>query len=273
MKPVVGVSKMHCTVMFLDVVDFTRTMEQYGAQTVIEILSTMFESFSTIISKNNGTIDKYIGDAIMALWGCPVVDDNSEIKACQSAAEILADMERLNLIFRAKGFPTMNIRIGLHSGEVSAGNVGSSQRLNFTVLGNTVNLAARLEPVNKELHTSVLVSDSIRDVFSDPSVTNPFSWRAVGHIQVRGFKVPVLVHEFLGFTARLSEEKKRILAHYAIIDQMLYHNKLAVKLSTPQDISQALDDYIAENPDDLTAVQSRKMIVATFGTTTKHHHP
>ncbi|KAH3763822.1 adenylate cyclase [Pelomyxa schiedti] len=260
MKPVVGVNKMHCTVMFLDVVDFTRTMEQYGVQTVIEILSTMFESFSTIICKNSGCIDKYIGDAIMALWGCPSPDNNSEIKACQSAAEILADMERLNAIFKAKGFPTMSIRLGLHSGEVSAGNVGSSQRLNFTVLGNTVNLASRLEPLNKELHTSVLVSDSIRDVFSDTknSGNNMFSWRALGHIQVRGFRDPVLVHEFLGFTSRLNVEKKRLLNSYSIIDQRLYN-----KISTPHDISQSLDNHIAQYPDDITAAQARKMLATS----------
>ncbi|KAH3763761.1 adenylate cyclase [Pelomyxa schiedti] len=257
MKPIVGVTKMHCTVMFLDIVDFTHTMEQYGAQTVLDILSTMFESFSTIISKNDGCIDKYIGDAIMALWGCPVVDPNSELKACHAIAEILADLDRINVIFKTKSYPTMRIRIGLHSGEVNAGNVGSSQRLNFTVLGSTVNLASRLEPLNKELHTSVLVTDSIRDAVWAATNSEIFTWRAIGHIQVRGIKVPVLVHEFLGFTANLSEQTARMVKNYSGIDRMLYHGK---KGAAPADITTAIDEYLEDNPDDFAATQARKML-------------
>ncbi|KAH3761231.1 adenylate cyclase [Pelomyxa schiedti] len=243
---------MHCTVMFLDIVDFTRNMEQYGAQCVIDILSTMFESFSTIISKNDGCIDKYIGDAIMALWGCPVVDPNSEMKACRAAAEILADMDRLNSIFQVKSYPSMRIRIGLHSGEVNAGNVGSSQRLNFTVLGNTVNLASRLESLNKDLHTSALVSDSIRD-FCSRNNNDTFAWRAISHVKVRGFKMPILVHEFLGFTAKLAADKVRMIQNYSAIDHMLYHNR---KLSSQEEITAAIEEYLINNPNDLTAAHT-----------------
>ncbi|KAH3742801.1 adenylate cyclase [Pelomyxa schiedti] len=259
MKPVVGVTSMHCTVMFLDVVDFTRNMEQYGAQTVIEILSTMFESFSTIITKNNGCIDKYIGDAIMALWGCPMIDHNSEMNACQAVSEILADLARLNFVFASKSYPQMHIRIGLHAGEVKAGNVGSSQRLNFTVLGNTVNLAARLEPLNKELLTSVLVTNAIRDPVSLHNSTK-FSWRSLGHIRVRGIKEPVLVHEFLGFSNKLAPETRTTLEKYADIDHLLY-KKLSSKLSTPADVTDAMEYYLDQNPEDFTIAQAFKLLV------------
>ncbi|KAH3759176.1 adenylate cyclase [Pelomyxa schiedti] len=311
MKPVVGVTSMHCTVMFLDVVDFTRNMEQFGAQSIIEVLGTMFESFSTIITKNNGCIDKYIGDAIMALWGCPVVDNNSEINACKAAAEILSDLSRLNLIFRAKTLPTMRIRIGLHSGEVRAGNVGSSQRLNYTVLGNTVNLASRLEPLSKELGTSVLVSDSIRHAASKGS--SMFSWRALGHIQVRGFKEPVLVHEFLGFTKDLLPETKKMLLDYSTIDSMLFrhsslssssqsqsqsqfqtsqlhpqsaitptlahdtsqlHPQSAITPTLAHDVAAAMDEYLDSNPDDFTIPRAKDVFVTLHinANTNNHSH-
>ncbi|KAH3759866.1 guanylate cyclase [Pelomyxa schiedti] len=267
LKPVVGVSTMHCTVMFLDVVDFTRNMEKYGAQSIIEVLSAMFESFSTIITKNSGCIDKYIGDAIMALWGCPVIDHNSEMHACKAVAEILTELSRLNLIFQAKMLPPMRIRVGLHSGEVRAGNVGSSQRLNYTVLGNTVNLASRLEPLNKELATAVLVSDSIRGAARD----NTFSWRALGHIYVRGFQKPVLVHEFLGFTAELEPETRQMIQDYAPIDRMLYNNHNGYNNNnnnnqyngmepfTAQQVTEAMESYLDRNPYDHAVSQSKQL--------------
>ncbi|KAH3760722.1 adenylate cyclase [Pelomyxa schiedti] len=255
MKPVVGVTQMHCTVMFLDVVDFTQKMEQYGAQVIIQVLSTMFESFSSIVTKNRGCIDKYIGDAIMALWGCPMVDPTSELNACRAVAEIMADVDRLNCVFKSKSLPEMHIRIGLHSGEVNAGNVGSSQRLNFTVLGNTVNLASRLEPLNKELATSVLVSDTIRNTCSVDGNTM-FSYRALGHIQVRGFKEPILVHEFLGFTSKLPPATQQMLHSFSIVDKIL-----CKKVTEATPATDALETYLEENPDDFTAIQARKFIV------------
>ncbi|KAH3744549.1 adenylate/guanilate cyclase [Pelomyxa schiedti] len=293
MKPIIGVSTMRCTVMFLDVVDFTQNMEKHGAQSIIEILSAMFESFSTIITRHNGCIDKYIGDAIMALWGCPVIDHNSEFHACKAVADILDSLSKLNMIFTAKSLPTMRVRIGLHSGEVKAGNVGSSHRLNYTVLGNTVNLASRLEPLNKELGTSVLVSDSIRDA---AKTHNVFSWRALGHIKVRGFKHPVLVHEFLGLTSALTQEKRKLIAAYQPLDTLLYSKVNDIDQSQSQSqpqpqvqvqpqtesqpqplnqdtqtedrsttpsveladqIAQAMTQYLDENPSDYTVAQAR----------------
>ncbi|KAH3744541.1 adenylate cyclase [Pelomyxa schiedti] len=274
LKAVVGVSKMHCTVMFLDVAEFTRHMEQQGAQIMIEMLSTMFESFSTIITENNGCIDKYIGGTIMALWGCPVIDHNSEVHACQAVSGILASLSKLNMIFRAKSYPTMRIRIGVNSGEVQAGNVGSTHRLNYTVLGNTVNLASRLEHLNKELGTSVLVTNSVRDAAKG---SNTFSWRALGHIQVRGVNEPVLVHEFFGLSALMTQGTRNLLSAYQPIDTLLYtgditnngnsNNKTGNNSTTEQAkmdkdgrrmrmISEAISHYLDNNPDDHVIAQA-----------------
>ncbi|KAH3744542.1 adenylate cyclase [Pelomyxa schiedti] len=260
LKAVVGVSKMHCTVMFLDIAEFTRHMEQQGAQIIIEMLSTMFETFSTIITENNGCIDKYIGGTIMALWGSPVIDHNSEVHACRAVADILNSLSKLNMIFKAKSYPIMRIRIGLHSGEVQAGNVGSTHRLNYTVLGNTVNLASRLEHLNKELGTYVLVTNSVRDATKG---SNTFSWRALGHIKVRGVNEPVLVHEFLGLSALMTQGTRKLISAYEPIDTLLYtgnNNNSAPNENMDKEgrskISEAIAHYLDINPDDHVIAQA-----------------
>eukprot|EP00727_Mastigamoeba_balamuthi_P013323 m51a1_g8613 putative adenylate cyclase (582) ;mRNA; r:14019-16198 len=163
LRPAVGVALMHATIMFLDVANFTASMDKHGATVLIDILERMFDSFSYILESNGAIIDKYIGDAIMAVWGCPEKCENSEILACKATIELLASLKKMNeeIFVKKYGMP-MAIRVGLNSGEVYAGNVGSSSRLNYTVLGNAVNLAARLEPLNKEFNTTVCVTDSIR---------------------------------------------------------------------------------------------------------------
>eukprot|EP00727_Mastigamoeba_balamuthi_P013322 m51a1_g8612 putative adenylate guanylate cyclase (674) ;mRNA; r:9532-13247 len=163
LRPAVGVAPMHATIMFLDVANFTASMDKHGATVLIDILECIFDSFSYILESNGAIIDKYIGDAIMAVWGCPEKCDNSEILACKATIELMASLKKMNeeIFVKKYGMP-MAIRVGLNSGEVYAGNVGSSSRLNYTVLGNAVNLAARLEPLNKEFNTTVCVTDSIR---------------------------------------------------------------------------------------------------------------
>lgn len=180
------------------------------------------------------------------------------MNACKAVAEIQAELARLNAIFILKSKPSMRIRIGLHAGEVRAGNVGSSQRLNYTVLGNTVNLASRLEPLNKELLTSVLVSDSIRDACKDSS----FAWRALGHIKVRGFKEPVRVHEFFGYSEQLKPEVKKRMEDYTHIDKLLQQtNKKGSKAATPGDVADAMDEYLNQNPDDFTIARAREVLL------------
>ncbi|KAH3767455.1 adenylate cyclase [Pelomyxa schiedti] len=249
LRPVVGFRSMKCVVMFLDIVDFTKSMDAYGAQTIIEVLSVMFEAFSTIITRNSGTIDKYIGDAIMALWGCPEALNDPELRACVAVDEILAELATLNEIFLQKFRFTMHIRIGLHYGEVRAGNVGSSQRLNYTVLGSTVNLAARLEPLNKELGTAVLVTDSIRK-----PCCKSFSFRALGKIFVRGFQDPILVHEFLGSTRKLDNKAQLMLQHYAAVDEALCNHDDEVPLQA------LLDAFIAKFPLDKPAAHASQLL-------------
>eukprot|EP00727_Mastigamoeba_balamuthi_P006850 m51a1_g2786 putative adenylate cyclase (746) ;mRNA; f:21869-24319 len=242
LRPAVGVGPAHATIMFLDVANFTASMDKYGAAVLIDILERMFDSFSYIIEANGAIIDKYIGDAIMALWGCPETIQSSENLACKATIELLASLKKMNeeVFVKKYGMP-MAIRVGLNSGEVYAGNVGSSSRLNYTVLGNAVNLAARLEPLNKEFNTTVCVTDAIRTACEDQ-----YAFRCLGRAVVKGFAEPVTVHELMGAISDLSPAETQMYENFKSIDQKLYHGD--------RPLTATFDDYIIRNPEDETAV-------------------
>eukprot|EP00727_Mastigamoeba_balamuthi_P006852 m51a1_g2788 hypothetical protein (2596) ;mRNA; r:28135-39069 len=249
LRPAVGVAPMHATIMFLDVANFTASMDKHGATVLIDILERMFDSFSYIIESNGAIIDKYIGDAIMAVWGCPEKIDNSELLACKATTELLESLRKMNEeIFGMKYGMPMDLRIGLHSGEVYAGNVGSSSRLNYTVLGNAVNLAARLEPLNKEFNTTVCVSDAIRC-----SCEDRYAFRCLGTTVVKGFAEPVVVHELLGTLGELTAEETEVYEHFRAIDRTLCQGGIPP--------SMMFEDYIEGNPDDKTAVAIKQVLM------------
>eukprot|EP00727_Mastigamoeba_balamuthi_P008036 m51a1_g3853 hypothetical protein (713) ;mRNA; f:389032-391638 len=209
---------------FLDVVNFTETMDKYGADAIIGVMEQMFDF-----------IDKYIGDSIMALWGCPDPVHNAEEKSCCAVAEIHQSMIALNSRFMQKYGFELGIRVGWHSGCVYAGNVGCSTRLNYTVLGNSVNLASRLESLNKEFGTSYCVSDSVRE---------KFAFRCLGSVFIRGFSSAVTVHEFLGGRSDLSSQAQSILNNYSEIDEKLCRGECCVD---------ELRSYVMEHPEDTAA--------------------
>eukprot|EP00727_Mastigamoeba_balamuthi_P006849 m51a1_g2785 putative adenylate guanylate cyclase (718) ;mRNA; f:18209-20726 len=242
LRPAVGVGPAHATILFLDVANFTASMDKYGAAVLIDILERMFDSFSYILESNGAIIDKYIGDAIMALWGCPETIQSSENLACKATIELLASLKKMNeeVFVKKYGMP-MAIRVGLNSGEVYAGNVGSSSRLNYTVLGNAVNLAARLEPLNKEFNTTVCVTDAIRTACEDQ-----YAFRCLGRVMVKGFALPITVHELMGAVGDLSPAEMQMYENFKSIDQKLYHGD-----RPPTAVFQ---DYIIANPDDETAI-------------------
>eukprot|EP00727_Mastigamoeba_balamuthi_P005475 m51a1_g1547 hypothetical protein (775) ;mRNA; f:565274-568028 len=235
-KPDLMMKQKMCTVMFLDVCAFTSTMEEHSVSVVFGILQTMFETFSSILIQNHGTIDKYIGDAIMAIWNVPDRVKEHQVLACKSAVEILEALDQMNVQFEKLIGKRMAIRIGINSGPVFCGNVGSTSRMNYTVIGDTVNMAARLEAVNKELGSTVCVTDAVRE-----SCKGTAAMRCLGSIPLKGFKTLTRVHEVLGFNDRLSVAGAQVLAGYRAVDRALMEGS-----ADPDE----LDAYIAENPSD-----------------------
>jgi adenylate cyclase len=139
-----GVEQRAMTVLFTDLQDFSSLAEQMEPNDLLSQLSVYFEAVSQAIAEEHGTVDKFIGDGIMAFWGAPVHRADHALRGCRGALRAARRMQRLNDEWSAEGRPRLNLRIGLHCAEVLVGNVGSSERLSYTVMGDGVNVAARL---------------------------------------------------------------------------------------------------------------------------------
>lgn len=175
----VGGKTKKLTIFFSDIESFTSISENFPSERLVQHLSEYFEEMSMIVNQENGTIDKYIGDAIMAFWGAPQNDKDHSLHACKTALlcqKRLADLNR-KWVFEKK--PALNTRIGIHCGDVIVGNIGSSERLNYTIIGDSVNLAARLEGTNKMYHTYITISEDVLHNIVDYAVVRPLDIVAV----------------------------------------------------------------------------------------------
>jgi adenylate cyclase len=181
------------TVLFADLAGFTALSEHMAPQDLIRLLNEYFSPLTQIIQAHQGTLDKYIGDAIMAFWGAPLPLPDHAVQACRAVLAMRAAMLSLQEDWKARGLPRLHARIGLHSGPIVVGNVGSRDRFNYTILGDTVNLASRLEAVNKIYGTGTLLSEACFHLAADH-----FLMREIDLVQVYGRQQPVAIYELLG---------------------------------------------------------------------------
>jgi len=188
-----GVEKRNLTILFSDLENFSTHAEQSTPDALLEQMSVYFEQISRAISDEKGTVDKFIGDGIMAFWGAPVALPDHVLRACAGALRAARRMERVNAAWHAEGKPTLRIRIGLNAANVLLGNVGSTQRFSYTAIGDGVNVAARLEELNKTFGTTICISDSVFDAVATEVVARPLR-----RVQVKGRKQEFMVYELLG---------------------------------------------------------------------------
>ena len=177
------------TVMFSDIRGFTHYSENRQPEDVVALLNEYFTAMSAIILEHGGMIDKYVGDAIMAVFGAPVAKTDDASRALHAALQMLAALERLNARWEAEGREPLRIGIALHTGEALAGNVGSSERMDYTVIGDTVNLAARVEELNKKYGTMLLATESTIE-----AAGNRFVPSLVGETAIRGRDQPIRIY-------------------------------------------------------------------------------
>ncbi|MRR34287.1 adenylate/guanylate cyclase domain-containing protein [bacterium] len=203
-----GGRRKRVTVFFLDIAGFTPIAEHLPAEDTAEILHTLLNAFTEVVIRNHGVIDKYIGDCIMAFWGAPLETEQDETDACRAALGCLEALEEINRGFRDRGLTTIAIRIGIHSGDAVVGNLGSDRLFDYTVVGDTVNLAARLESANKQFGTRVLVSADTWERTGDSFVA-----RELGLVEVKGKSRPVRIHEIMA----VSEAAERCMLEKAEI--------------------------------------------------------
>lgn len=184
-----GGQRMTATVLFADIRNFTQLSTVMQPEQVVELLNRYFSTMVDIVFKNGGTLDKFLGDGLMALFGVPYAIEKPEERAVRTALEMLEALQTMNRELEAKGVLRLDIGVGINAGPVVAGNIGSSQRHEYTVIGDTVNLAARLEALNKETRTQILVSASVYEAIRDT-----FRTRQLGPLRIRGKPEPLEVY-------------------------------------------------------------------------------
>lgn len=178
------------TVMFTDIKDFTTISERNEPEVVVSMLSDYFELLNTGVEEHGGTIVQFLGDSIYAMWNAPVAAPDHAADACRCALWLNEALARFNAGQRAAGKPELITRIGVHTGPAVVGNVGAEDRLQYTAMGDTVNVASRLEGLNKELGTSILVSRQTRDLCGGKIEFTPR-----GEVRVKGRSEPIEVFE------------------------------------------------------------------------------
>ena len=187
-----GGEKKELTIFFSDIRSFTSTSEKMDAQSLTHYLNRYFTPMSEIVMKHNGMIDKYIGDALMAFYNAPVDVKEHAADACRSALEMLATLKRLNVELVQDGLPPIEIGIGINTAEVVVGNMGSEKRFNYTVIGDGVNLASRVEGLNKTLGTKILITAATKVKIGDAFLTRKLEME-----KVRGKEKAVQLYELL----------------------------------------------------------------------------
>lgn len=189
----IGGKKEELAIFFSDIKDFTTISEKTDPNLLTKQVCDYFDAFSHIISKENGTIDKYIGDSIMAFWGAPTAIKHPCEHAAYAALHCMQQLTLLNQQWLTANKPGFYTRIGLHYGMAIVGNLGSSERLNYTVLGDAVNIASRLVNANKIYGTSILVSEAVY-----MQINHNFTLRMVDQVTLKGKAESITIYELLG---------------------------------------------------------------------------
>ena len=192
-KVQLGGETLTATILFSDIRSFTSISEKMDAKSLVALLNEYFTEMVDVVIKEDGVVDKYIGDAIMAVFGAPVTKKDDAIHAVRAAVGMRKALAKLNEKLKARGMTPLKTGIGVHTGEVVAGNIGSEKRMEYTVIGDAVNLASRLESSTKELGTPVLISEDTYALVKDH-----VDARAVKEITVKGREKPVMTYEILG---------------------------------------------------------------------------
>jgi adenylate cyclase len=193
------------TAMFSDIRGFTALSESLTPTALVEVLNEYLTEMTNVIFKHWGTLDKYIGDAIMAFWGSPYPQDDHALRSCKAALEMLETLHKLQERWKEQGRPNIDIGIGINTGQMVVGNMGSKTRFNYTIMGDNVNLASRLEGTNKKFGTRLIISENTYELVKDQMLV-----RELDLIKVKGKKQPVRIYELLGTPADIEKHRDRI---------------------------------------------------------------
>jgi len=206
-----GGDKKHMTAIFTDVRGFSTISEKLDPSDLVKLLNEYLTVMSDIVLDLGGYIDKYEGDAIIAFWGAPIPHKDHARRACLAAMRMKVAEETLNIRCQESGLAPSPLltRIGINSGDMVVGNMGTTQRLNYTIMGNAVNLAARLEGVNKQYGTWTLISETTKIEAGDD-----FLFRSLDQVRVVGINTPVRLYEVVAEMSAATPAQKEVVAHF-----------------------------------------------------------
>jgi adenylate cyclase len=230
-----GGERREMTVHFSDIAGFTTIAEGMEPSELTEMLNTYLSEMTDIILDSGGTLDKYEGDAIIAFWGAPLEQPDHPLRACRAVLACRVRLAELQGRFEERGWPALRVRVGVSSGPMVVGNMGSLSRFDYTVVGDNVNLAARLEGANKVFGTDILVSDETHRIAGDEVI-----WREVALLRVKGKRQAVAVYQPMALRADVDDETMELV---------LRHNKaLAMFRSRHWGEAAELFDQLPEDP-------------------------
>jgi adenylate cyclase len=228
--------KLELSVLFTDIRGFTTISEGLDASELSELMNQYLTPMTRIVHESKGTIDKYIGDAVMAFWGAPLRDTHHAARAVAAGLEMLAALDKLNEEFAKKKWPEIHIGVGINTGPMSVGNMGSKFRRAYTVLGDAVNLGSRLEGITKQYGVSFIVSETTKEQAPE------FFYRELDMVRVKGKAEPVTIYEPMGMKDQLPVK--------AIEDTKLFHNALRLYREQNWDAAeQVLQELVSVEPD------------------------
>ncbi|HEX7502625.1 MAG TPA: adenylate/guanylate cyclase domain-containing protein, partial [Acidobacteriota bacterium] len=226
------------TIFFSDLAGFTTLSEKLPAEEVVHILNSYLERMTSVIMESDGFVNKFEGDAIMAFWGAPLASERQAAQAMGAALRCQEELRALNDDFEKNGLPRLGMRIGINSGEVIVGNIGSRKRFEYTVIGDAVNLASRLEGINKQYGTKIICGALSGQMASGQIVLRPLD-----RVCVKGKKIPEEIFEVVAGKECTPAGRLESLAVFARGLQLYFSGDFAAALEI---FAPAVDDPPAQ---------------------------
>ena len=252
-EPKLGGEAGYHTAFFSDIQSFSSFSEVLEPERMVSLMNEYLTEMTNILLEHKGTLDKYIGDAIVAFYGAPVPLERHEYQACLTALKMEKKLEIMRSQWASEGdWPELvhNIRhrVGLNSGDMVTGNMGSSMRMNYTMMGDTVNLAARLEPAAKHYGVYTFVAENTQKVVADQ-----FDWRFLDYLRVKGKKKPVKAYELISLKNEMTDKQSQLVKAFDE-GMSLYHKKEWAKAKKQFKDSLSLEENFTDRPTTPSAV-------------------